>query len=851
MSREIANKLNQILYLRGKQHREKQKSTGILKLLERRDEDISSKGKGFDKYFKDHIKEGIKSRNIRGLFRVPDVSAGEHLKINTVESDNENDSDEEQEMQKPESEELQLPQSKEKHQVEHPKVMMSYPLNKPIKKEDDDLPLLRPPINLKPLEDEGDETIIRKLYGISQDENEIYKIEKESKTLDDYISYSKSHPGEAIAVMNPWSREPYFVLKNNGRQIKLYHGQGLSKYYSKYPQEIRTMMTKAHAPSSEFFGEVNEDKVDEIRLQKHPVKFDINKLPDDVVLVSQGKNDDDDDDKGGNKEQSSRKLPTEKDMQRRWNEAQEAESSIPSEDEEEEKQPILGFHKPRDQDDDDDEEFGTPKSKLRKSSDDYKLEIGILESEKDRLLEDMQKTKVEIPKLQDINKELLDRLAEYQREVDMLKQIEESAEKDFKSLQEEYVKQREEIQQMNLTKRELERRLETNKEFYDEEIMKYIRKYETVREEATKEIEYLKEQFNQQLVENRNLLQGIEEGNRHANQIQAELNEYKQKFHDLEIRKNQELNTLNRKIQQQEGNYQSSVQAEISQLRQYINNIETEKNQYQNKINELILELENTKNYASNKYDEVLNEKRELEEKVKEKDEEIESFTGMGDRLKNLYQNEYRKIVSDAKAEYETKLNQQQEVINQLVAEIENLKRPHTEEIKINEETIPSKNIRQSTSMIIEHPLEMSSSIKGGAAMHTRSQGPAETGSEMIQEIADPQGNIIWRGEAINLAGKEYSIPEVVTNLVKPSNSNQLKNFKNAYELWKRDKGDKSTFNTVKSANEAINLLEDKLQHNKQNVAIVMKSIIDTNPRVLKEFKDRYEKEYDKYLRKK
>ena len=53
---------------------------------------------------------------------------------------------------------------------------------------------------------------------------------------------------------------------------------------------------------------------------------------------------------------------------------------------------------------------------------------------------------------------------------------------------------------------------------------------------------------------------------------------------------------------------------------------------------------------------------------------------------------------------------------------------------------------------------------------------------------------------------------------------------------WKRDKGDE----------EAIDILEDKLK-NKQNVAFVMKSIIDNNTKLLTGFNERYNKGYAKY----
>ena len=87
---------------------------------------------------------------------------------------------------------------------------------------------------------------------------------------------------------------------------------------------------------------------------------------------------------------------------------------------------------------------------------------------------------------------------------------------------------------MDLSKRELERKLQINKEFYDEEILKYATKYEIVRKEAAIEIEDSLRKLRQEIknlgAENSNFSQEMEEGNRHANKIQAELNEYKQKY---------------------------------------------------------------------------------------------------------------------------------------------------------------------------------------------------------------------------------------------------------------------------------------------------------------------------------
>ena len=81
MSRQYANKFNEVLLLRTKNRVEDfHKTTGITKLMER-NEGINRKD--FDKFYKDHVAESIMSRNIRGLFRVPDDN--KHLVVDAQE----------------------------------------------------------------------------------------------------------------------------------------------------------------------------------------------------------------------------------------------------------------------------------------------------------------------------------------------------------------------------------------------------------------------------------------------------------------------------------------------------------------------------------------------------------------------------------------------------------------------------------------------------------------------------------------------------------------------------------------------------------------------------------------------
>ena len=83
MSPEMTMKLNQILYQRSKNWIENRPKTGILSLSRQsKEDDVDDRGKkSFDNYLREHIKTSNKTINIRGLFRVPDVSGGERLMI--------------------------------------------------------------------------------------------------------------------------------------------------------------------------------------------------------------------------------------------------------------------------------------------------------------------------------------------------------------------------------------------------------------------------------------------------------------------------------------------------------------------------------------------------------------------------------------------------------------------------------------------------------------------------------------------------------------------------------------------------------------------------------------------------
>ena len=131
MSREMTMKLNQILYQRSRDWYEKTPKTGILRLLEREKPGKEEDAETFDNYLRGHIKTSNKTINIRGLFRVPDVSGGERLMINAEEKE-EGNKHEEQKLQIPmdsANDETwnRLPVPNEPLPIAS-KAMMSYPL---------------------------------------------------------------------------------------------------------------------------------------------------------------------------------------------------------------------------------------------------------------------------------------------------------------------------------------------------------------------------------------------------------------------------------------------------------------------------------------------------------------------------------------------------------------------------------------------------------------------------------------------------------------------------------------------------------------------------------------------------
>ena len=180
--------------------------------------------------------------------------------------------------------------------------------------------------------------------------------------------------------MGPKTGYPKFVLKYHKDSVKLYDSEDtISKFYNYTGKPEDKRIPK------EFHGKFIPGKVDEIRLQRHDVDINFERLPKDVLhIINIDYDDDDDPDKGGEK------------ILRKKGEFEEEEKegkiSIP----------YLGEPKDNgnDDDDDDDDEGMNIKHPTRKTSDDYRLEIASLESEKENLWKNLKSIKLRFQNLQ-------------------------------------------------------------------------------------------------------------------------------------------------------------------------------------------------------------------------------------------------------------------------------------------------------------------------------------------------------------------------------------------------------------------------------------------------------------------
>jgi len=246
-------KLNQILYQRSRDWYEKTPKTGILRLLERekpgKEEDMET----FDDYLRGHIKTSNKTINIRGLFRVPDVSGGERLMIN-VEEKEEGNIHEEQKLQIPMgSSDIdvrdKLPSDPNGSLSPHSKAMMSYPLGKP-----------------------------------KFPEPEVIDVEGK-QTIDYYINLAKQQPGKKLAFIHKRTKAPYLGITYDGNKVMISSG--------KPAMELNYLKE----------GKLNRAYIDKI-YSFTPPDFTKKDLPPDVeyrATTYYSSDDDEDPDKGGQK----------------------------------------------------------------------------------------------------------------------------------------------------------------------------------------------------------------------------------------------------------------------------------------------------------------------------------------------------------------------------------------------------------------------------------------------------------------------------------------------------------------------------------------------------------------------
>ena len=159
-----------------------------------KEEDVEERGKkSFDKYLREHIKTSNKTINIRGLFRVPDVSGGERLMI---------DAEEKEEIQQREQEQkLQIPMGSVNDETWNrlpgvpneslpivSKAMMSYPLGKP-----------------------------------NFPEPEMIEIE-DKESIDYYIDLAKGQLGKKLAIISKKTGAPLMGIKYDGSKVKISSG---------------------------------------------------------------------------------------------------------------------------------------------------------------------------------------------------------------------------------------------------------------------------------------------------------------------------------------------------------------------------------------------------------------------------------------------------------------------------------------------------------------------------------------------------------------------------------------------------------------------------------------------------
>ena len=524
---------------------------------------------------------------------------------------------------------MQVSSNNDDMQVPHDRARMYYPLRKPdIPRREEEVQMLEEEGKgldiFKPDTGEESEPIIRSgqerrqvdklpLIGVPGIEpvpgfeDEIYRYEKQPRTIEDYIRLAKNNPDSVIAVMNPLTHESQFVIKNKDDVTKLYHGNGLSKYYKYFPKDVQKKAADSIGIrgriASDLYGQWKEDKLDQIRLQEHPVKYDIKNLPDDVVAVTHGKHDDDDDDqdRGGQRIRN-----TEDFMRVTGGERMRVE-------EENEGREDIHLHKERR--DDDDEGLFSPARSQRSVI--YKQEIDHLRDENkslrknlDELLKAYPELSLKATEIEQSNQRLEFNLKQLEEENIFLKDIEETAKRDFNALKFEYDQKIEELRRTSSSNRQLQEQMNDLKIHYNSEIDRIKSFYQASQNDANTQIEDLIRKHNTDIndfkLAHERLEKNLTEKDRNIRDLNYNLNNEQAKTRDLgaqmqnldkekhKLEKNltNEIQLLNQRLSEQQSNFSQMRQQEIINLNNSITQLNADKQEKENLYNNLYNEYQ-------------------------------------------------------------------------------------------------------------------------------------------------------------------------------------------------------------------------------------------------------------------
>ena len=110
-------------------------------------------------------------------------------------------------------------------------------------------------------------------------------------------------------------------------------------------------------------------------------------------------------------------------------------------------------------------------------------------------MNELEKYKSEISKLEDINNELVGKLEKMQEDLYFIKGIEKSVEKDYQKLRERYDEQVKDAENMGLSNKELNEELKTLYENHKRDMEAMSLSYHDVKVEAMLEIEEIRNKY--------------------------------------------------------------------------------------------------------------------------------------------------------------------------------------------------------------------------------------------------------------------------------------------------------------------------------------------------------------------